>query len=65
MQFKMIYVTFYMNLKDLLKDSCFLKFYIIFLVEIPIFVVMTKMDNCDLAEEAIRDLKERFAARLL
>uniref|UniRef100_K1R568 Interferon-induced protein 44-like protein n=1 Tax=Magallana gigas TaxID=29159 RepID=K1R568_MAGGI len=30
--------------------------------EIPIFVVMTKMDECDLAEEAIRDLKRKICS---
>lgn len=36
--------------------------YIIFVLEIPIFVVMTKMDECDLAEEAIRDLKRKICS---
>lgn len=36
--------------------------YIIVVLEIPIFVVMTKMDECDLAEEAIRDLKRNICS---
>lgn len=36
--------------------------YIIFVLEIPIFVVMTKMDECDLAEEAIMDLKRKICS---
>lgn len=39
--------------------------YIIFVLEIPIFVVMTKMDECDLAEEAIRDLKRKICSSLV
>lgn len=65
MQFKMIYVKLNMNIKDLLKDSCFEVLYIIFVLEIPIYVVMTKMDECDLAEEAIRDLKRKICSSLV
>lgn len=54
-----------MNIKDLLKDSCFKVLYIIFVLEIPIYVVMTKMDECDLAEEAIRDLKRKICSSLV
>lgn len=40
----------------------FLKFYIIFVLEIPIFVVMTKIDESDLKKKAIKDLKRKICS---